>query len=362
MPDRPMTVEIPLSDVVEEFVNKDLDGQGNRILVTRAPGDQVRVDFTRDSLVFSPGETFRFTARPHLLPLPEGTKVRLKVQLLSAAVGKELWSSQHDVQVGRETSIPIELPLPEEEGSYDVLLSVSYNAGWPQAVRRPLTWNKIVAERKVEVLVLDSQPPRGYPPTAARSEREFTQLVEIDPANPRWWELPKLTQLQLPKTWRLWKGSLGNGNSKPYRHSLGNLVQLSPNADSPDVSWEAYWVPVSQPGRPHILEVDYPSDVPQTLSISVLEPNAAGALATIGLDSGVDLQAEIIADADAPRMLRHRLIFWPRTEHAFGALDQWPRSFASRVRQDPRACRRRAVAAGRPARGAAKPAAHGGIS
>ncbi len=166
-----------------------------------------------------------------------------------------------------------------------------------------------MADRKVEVLVLDPQRP----PPAARGEREFTQLVEIDPANPRWWELPKLTQLQLPKTWRLWKGSLGNGNSKPYRHNLGNLVQLNPNADSPDVSWEAYWVPISQPGRPHILEVDYPSDVPQTLGISVLEPNAAGALATIGLDSGVDLQAEIIADADTPRMLRHRLIFWPRT-------------------------------------------------
>ena len=185
-----------LSDVVEEFVNKDLDGQGNRILVTRAPGDQVRVDFTRDSLVFSPGETFRFTARPHLLPLPEGTKVRLKVQLLSAAGGKEIWSSQHDVQVGHETAIPIELPLPEEEGSYDVLLSVSYNAGWSQAVRRPLTWNKTVAERKVQVLVLDPQPPSG-PPPAARGEREFTQLVEIDPANPRWWEIAEAAAIAI---------------------------------------------------------------------------------------------------------------------------------------------------------------------
>jgi hypothetical protein len=322
--DRPLTVEMPLSDVVEEFVNKDLDGQGNRLLATRAPGDQVRVDFTRDSLVFTPGETFRFTARPHLLPLPEGTKVRLKVQLLQSAGGKELWSAQHDVQVGHEASIPIELALPEEEGSYDVLLSVTNNAGWPQAVRRPLTWNKTVAERKVQVLVLDPQRPAP----AARSEREFTQLVEIDPANPRWWELPKLAQLQLPKTWRLWKGSLGNGNSKPYRHGPDNLTQLNPNADSPDVSWEAYWLPVSQPGRPHILEVEYPSDVSQTLGISVLEPNAAGALAAIGLDSGVDVQAEIIAGADTPRMLTHRLIFWPRTGAPLVLMtngrDRWP--------------------------------------
>ncbi len=190
-----------------------------------------------------------------------------------------------------------------------MLLSLSMNLSLPQAVRRPLNWTKTVAERKVQVLVLD--PHRPAP--AAHGDREFAQLVEIDPANLRWWELPKLSQLQLPKTWRLWKGSLGNGNSKPYSHKLGNLVQLNPNADSPDVSWEAYWLPISQPGRPHILEVDYPSDVPQTLGISVLEPNAAGALAAIGLDSGVDQQAEVIADADPPRMLRHRLIFWPRT-------------------------------------------------
>ena len=308
-PDRPLSFEIPLGDVVEEFVNKDLDGQGNRILVTRAPGDQVRVDIARDSLVFAPGETFRFTVRPHLLPLPEGTKVRLKVQLFPAAGGREIWSSQHELQVGHEAPIPVELPLPDEEGSFDVLLTAATNLTLPQAVRRPLMWTKTVAERKVQVLVLDPQRPQP----AARGDREFAQLVEIDPANPRWWELPKLAQLQLPKTWRLWKGSLGNGNSKPYRHSLGTLVQLNPNADSPDVSWEAYWLPISQPGRPHILEVDYPSDVPQTLGISVLEPNAAGTLAAVGLDSGVDLQAEIIADAEAPRMLRHRLIFWPRT-------------------------------------------------
>ena len=308
-PDRPLSIEVPLSDVVEEFVNKDLDGQGNRIMVTRAPGDQLRVEMDRDSLVFAPGETFRFSVCPHLLPLPEGTKVRLRMQLFPTGGGREIWSSQQDVQVGHESPAAVELPLPEEEGSFDVLLSVVTNFTLPQAVRRPLTWTKTVADRKVQVLVLAPQRPQA----SSRGDREMSQLIEIDPANPRWWELPKLSQLQLPKTWRLWKGSLGNGNSKPYKHSLGTLVQLNSNADSPDVSWEAYWVPIGQPGRPHILEVEYPSDVPQTLGVSVLEPNAAGAMTTIGLDSGVDQQAEIVADGEPARMLRHRLIFWPRT-------------------------------------------------
>ena len=42
------------------------------------------------------------------------------------------------------------------------------------------------------------------------------------------------------------------------------------------MSWQAYTLSISQPGRPHVLEVDYPSDVPQTLGLSILEPNAAG--------------------------------------------------------------------------------------
>ncbi len=111
-PDRPLTIEIPLSDIVEEFVNKDLDGQGNRILVTRAPGDQVRVDIARDSLVFMPGETFRFTARPHLLPLPEGTKVRLKGSCsLPAAAGK-YGPRSRTCKSGTKSRYPWNFPCP----------------------------------------------------------------------------------------------------------------------------------------------------------------------------------------------------------------------------------------------------------
>ena len=94
--DRPATVEIPLADLSGEFVNKELDNQGNRLLVMRAPGDSLRVRFARESLVFAPGETFRFTLEPHGLPLPKGGSARIKIQLLGG--GKELWSQEPDAQ------------------------------------------------------------------------------------------------------------------------------------------------------------------------------------------------------------------------------------------------------------------------
>ena len=308
----PKAIEIPLSDLSGEFVTKELDKRGNRLVAMRAPGDSLRVRIARDSLVFAPGETFSFVLEPHALPLPKGGNARIKIQLLGG--GKELWSQQHDVQADREEAIPVEVPLPGDEGVYDIAITAANNPNWSQAVRQPLSWKRTLAERRVQLVVLRPQPP------AAPADREFTQLVEIDPANPKWFEklnekLSRLPQLPLTKTQlpRLWKGPLGNDCLQSRRHPLGELAELRPNADSPDVSWEAYWLPISQPGRPHIVEVDYPSDVPQTLGLCILEPDAAGAMAPIGVDSGVDNAAEMVAADAAPRWQRHRLIFWPRT-------------------------------------------------
>ena len=135
-PIAPATIEIPLADLSGEFVNKELDNRGNRLLVMRTPGDSLRVRFARDSLVFAPGETFQCTLEPHALPLPKGGTARIKIQLLGG--GKELWSQQHDVQADRAETIPLEIPLPSDEGVYDVAITAAQQpelvAGGPPAV------------------------------------------------------------------------------------------------------------------------------------------------------------------------------------------------------------------------------------
>jgi hypothetical protein len=306
-------IEVPVSDLAGlagEFINKQLDANGNRILLMRAPGDSLRIRLARDSLVFGPGEVLKATLEPHALPLPEGGRARLKIQLLGG--GRELWSRQHEVQAGAAAEIPLEIPLPNEEGVYEIQIAAINNPPWSQAVRQPLNWKRTIAERCVQLLVLSPQRPPDQ-----RSEHEFSLVAEIDPANPRWYEkfnkLPQwsLTKNRLP---RWWKGSVGNDCLQTRPHALlGEVAELCPNANSPDVSWQAYWLPVAQPGRPHILEVGYPSDAPQTLGISIVEPNAAGALMPIGLDSGLDRGAEAVTWGGAACWQRHRLIFWPRT-------------------------------------------------
>jgi hypothetical protein len=307
----PPQIEVPLGELSNEFRNLQLDGRDNRLLVRRTPGDQLRVSMAQKSLVFSPGERLKMEVSPHLLPVPAESKLRLKVQLVSALEQRELWVGQHDLHAGQAEDIAVEVPLPDREGVYDVVLTAMHASAWPHTVRPSLSWKRTIAERRVQVVVVDD---KRSPP--GRAPGELSQVVEIDPANPRWWDL-KVKLPQLRGFTHLGKGPLGNGNLQSVRNSLGELAQLRPNSESPDVSWEAYTLAVNQPGRPHVLEVDYPSDASQTLGLSILEPNAAGALVPIGLDSGVEVGDELAggpaSDLAAPHWGKHRLIFWPRT-------------------------------------------------
>jgi hypothetical protein len=305
------TIEIPLKDILGGFFNVALDERGNRLLVRRAPDDMLRVALKHRSLVFSPGETLRFDLQPFLLPVESGAKLRLHVALCPARSSQALWTKEQFLDAGQASPLPQEIVLPREEGVYDIVIR-ALPAGvlrFPNAVASSLNWSRQpVAQRRIQVVVLSPQSSAEAADAAASPE----EIVEIDPANPRWWD--RLTALpQWRRGPRLVKGPLGNGRLHTRRHPLGELAELAPRSSSDDVSWEAYTLPIDQPGKPHVVEVDYPSDVPQTMGISIVEPNDAGALYPLGLDSGVELTEEVTGSQEPARWLRHRLVFWPRT-------------------------------------------------
>ncbi len=315
-PDQPRRIQVPLADLLSESsdVGKQLDEEGNRLLVRRVPGDSLRVSFQRQSLIFAPGERFQFIVEPYLPHLPPDAKaIQVQLRLVSAGSGEEQEVSSHMVPSvgapGRFVSIEPNVALPTREGVYDLMISAEYRAPLLQAVRKPLTSlnrDKTVARRKIQLLVLDRQSP--LPLQEDEPQLRWPIVDEIDPAN------PGLRERLVSKIPGLRMVPLSSGNMRPWKHPLGDLVRLDPSSQASDVSWETYPLSIAQPGRPHVLEVEYPNDVPQTLGISILEPDAAGELKPIGLDSGVDRSEEIVADSSPPKLVRHRLIFWPRTQ------------------------------------------------
>src|SRR5262249_32649278 len=157
------------------------------------------------------------------------------------------------------------------EGVYDLRLAV-----FPKRLTPSILRGKPAATRKIQLVVLT--PVKS---ATNNSAAPWQSTLEFDPASPKWWEqvarLPAWTRLATTPR------PVENRPAGIRAHQGRNWVELAPHA------WQAY--PLSTPavGKPHLVEIEYPTDLEQTLGISIIEPNAAGYVGPIGLDSGIDV-------------------------------------------------------------------------
>jgi hypothetical protein len=289
-------LELPLAKVAAEFVQFSLDDRNNRLLAQRSPGDALRVSFSRPSLVFEPGEQFELEVEPRIAELPSGNSFQLLATLSPARLDETIWTTENDVRVenGQIATARLAVPLSEREGVYDLRLAL-----YPKRlITSSLVRGRPIATRTVQVVTVAPVKPRN------EVSAEWQSIFAFDPASPRWWEsmmrLPSFTRLPtIPRP-------VGNGSAIGSPHLGKAWVELAPRG------WQAYPLSITTPGTPHLLEVEFPSDLEQTLAISLVEPNAAGFVGPIGLDSGIDVSRP--EAGHRPGVRRHRLPFWPQTK------------------------------------------------
>lgn len=297
----PQAIELPLRDLLTEPHHAALDDQGNRLVIRRAPGDALRVKLAGDSLVFSPGEQLKLDCQPHLLPVDAGDRLTLACMLTRAADGRTVWDDEQDFTAPDADAAPLDLPvrctIPAIEGVYDLTLTAQRSG-----LGRGLRLKRAVAERHVQLAVVarravERDLSEGQPPADV--------VFELDPTQSDWRQRLK----KLPLLSSFAKGPVGSGDSTVRHGAGGDLLQLGNDSQQPLIGWEAFPLLALRPGQPHVLEVEYAADVPQSLGVSVLEPNAAGELTPIGLDSGVYVESP---QSEGSRGV-HRVVFWPRT-------------------------------------------------
>ena len=233
----------------------------------------------------------------HLL---DGTSAgyRYAATITTSPGGQRVWSQEY--QAGQESlATTVTIRMPEFEGVFDLTLAVV-----PTRLRDRLVPKKMLADRKLPIRSGGGRVPDD--PTRRPTDRVVEQ---INPMSPHWWE--RLGSIPLVPGLR--KGPLGNGQSAAGSILRGTRrSKLDSEGTEPNIGWEAYPLPIAQAGHAHVLEIEYPSDVPQTMGISLIEPNASGAVMPIGFDSGVYVSDE--EAANPPRMAKHRVVFWPRTK------------------------------------------------
>ncbi|MDA1048883.1 MAG: family 10 glycosylhydrolase [Planctomycetota bacterium] len=300
------TVTLSLADFagnLKHSTTSRLDDQQNRLTVRRAPGDHLRVTTDRDSFVFSPGETWSFDVQPYRLT--PNADLRCTLQLVDTRSRDERWSDHFDVETDASGSLPASRPfkisLPLVEGSYELVATLRERKITApllvQSFRERRFSPPVVCERKVQLVVVGTKP-------APIDHAAWREVDDVQPGNDKWWERWSwLPQIKLAGESQ---GPLDNGLVSLREHLGQQITELAPGG------WQAAPLPISRIGTPHLLEVEYPNDTPQTLAISVLETNAAGMVTPLGLDSGVDVVRS--PAPSTPGIEKHRLIFWPKTK------------------------------------------------
>lgn len=304
-------IQVPVVDLIGGSHTSPLDDQGNQLLIRRAPGDQLRVRFSKESFVFSTGEPAEFFVDPHLIQTDQTSGLVCTMQLFRARSDDSVWREERELVIqpnGEASEIgPVALTMPTEEGVYDVRIKLNRR-------RLPTRFApaKVLYERTVQLVVIGDQRPVPHQANwqilneiAPRPDEGSTS--GNDSRSQIWNPLTRLPQ------WKWLPGGesspseepLGNGKSKPLSVGGRQFVELAANG------WQAYPLAIGRVGAPHILEVEYPNDFAQTFGISILTPNAAGIVAPITLDSGVDIPA--VDPTMQARIERHRIVFWPRT-------------------------------------------------
>lgn len=348
-----------------------IDRDGNRLSVGRAPGDELRVSFGPDggeaSAVRAAGEPLVLTVAPALAARSgSGSQRELSVALvdtrsgsavvtrnfsLAAVPGSDLAGSDGHVLRQYETVVS-ELPVPDAEGVYRIDLTLLETGS--------LRWARPLASRSVEFVALAREPM----PTVATvpwdtiyefdagSPRLFDRLRRLSgisamptvplPAVPAldvpsvgdWAKLPGISRLPglaesdseravlpggrdgVPRAmdafFPRFSGPLPGGQGLPTKHPHGMMLRLPPSSSRDRPSWEAIVIPGAEPGRPHLLEIEYPTDQDLAVGVCVIEPNAAGLIEPVVWGGGFEARRPL-GDPAEP-VARYQQVFWPRTK------------------------------------------------
>lgn len=364
-------IEIALSRLVNEVVEQNLDNQRNWIQVRRSPGDRLRVDVPRASLIYAPQEDFRCQVSPYQLGVKAGTRVEYYVVLTTARGEAEISRLEPIVQTADPHAVQpfsVDFKLPAEEGVYEVVIAAAVRSlRIPPSLNAREWLRETIARRKVQLIVLRGMPSPAFP------ESSPELLEEIDPTNPAWWQrwgaihvipnnmLPSsvLPSGMLPSSMLpsnvlpnsvlpshvlpsgmmgggmipgMRKGPLSSGAIQPWSYAIGRdtrkLVQLGAGDRATEPSWQAYTLAIRQVGVPHAIEIEYPANMPQNLGLSIFEAGAAGEGDVTAIHSGVYVPEE--AAPLPPQIETHRILFWPRTRTPIlVVMNRRPRGFAA---------------------------------
>ena len=123
-PDAPAKpIEFTVGALAKQTQRAPLDELGGFLIVQRTPGDQLRVRLEREHLVFAPQETFKLAVEPQLQD-DLASPATLEAKLYRHNSSTVLWQTTATYDPKANASLPLELAVPQDEGSYRLRIAL----------------------------------------------------------------------------------------------------------------------------------------------------------------------------------------------------------------------------------------------
>ncbi|MDO5553189.1 MAG: hypothetical protein Q4G68_05470 [Planctomycetia bacterium] len=364
---------LPFDDQENGLIIERAPGDELPVIFSKERVREGRTERVPCTMVFEPSEQVLLSVFPRLYSAGE-QPLLLCAELYAAGNERSLWNQTIEIKDRTQRRYDFNMTIPEVDGAFAVHLTLTQKKQGFSLLpgQKETRQGTVYARRVVEGVVVGNQP--AFAQSLKRNEEPFDLrnglLETIDPTNPAWWKVfsrnsvfqsgnktttqedrrpagekfrvlgqmsgaagvdflntwkwgglqLRLTPIKWGKGWGqwgdLWQGGLGSGDLVPYDQKsaqFSSFVRLNPGRDG-EVTWESYTIPVREPGKPHLLEVEYLSGVPQSLGVSIIEPSVWGGIFPRSLDTGIEVSDDPLSDAMPGRVLSHRILFWPRTK------------------------------------------------
>jgi hypothetical protein len=293
-------IEIPVENLLVEVKQFRLDDRGTRLEIRRAPGDTLKVQTGRSTLIFEPGEEIPLQVFPNSPGIPPYAAIRFTTELLEARGSRTLTRKDINLEADYRGDLPLIKPydmrLPFKEGVYDLVFRLDERPRKRFSI--PRSERQTFATQRIQVVVLDRNRPG-----ANHFDEEENEIDNIDPANPRWWEFLTKPLNNLPRLGN--SGPANNGKSSILHYQDQAWLQLDPQG------WQTYPLQIERPSKAHVLEIAIPQGITQNLTIHVSEP---GSQQTNLITGHSVLKVPGDAVSNQGQQFLHRFVFWPQNE------------------------------------------------
>ena len=256
-----------------------------QLIVQQAPGDAFALRVRNPYLIFKPDEEIRIQAFPQFL---FDEKV---------SPGGELnWSIQR-ARSGDPVTSGV-LPLPTQDLAVLLKQGISLSVKAPETGEYNLVVNFGNHRAEVQFAVLSQkqspQPVKALIPDSGILVDEFSLSGTLDHHD-------------------LIKRRPGSR----FRNSLKSFFKADPaieQAATRSPPWSACHLKIRNRHRPHKLLLTYPRRPGTRLGFSILEPDAAGQLVPVGIDSGVYQAGTDMTAKDQSEESQVEILFWPKID------------------------------------------------